>query len=171
MLFTSTDKRPVVRRVSWTLAGVLLGLLTYVALHSQALLTWEKAGISLIAILVSFPAFSIAWPRTARYEIASDRVRGTFGGIERFCFRFKEIEYVGYTAETRFSDGIRYDPWAGGILYLATQPGFHVTLDLRRPHVVRLSWLLRVHARRVLITLDEPQAFVAELRNRVELAK
>lgn len=129
----------------------------------------ERFAIMLISLGFAWPAFSASMPRHGKYYLMSDSLLAVFNGVRVFSVPYADIEYVGYTAENAFLGGARYIPFGGGILCLVTRPGFMVTIDFRNSHTVRAGRFLKVCARRVLITVDDPKEFVQNLRSRLAI--
>lgn len=170
VLFRSTENRPVIRRVLWAIAGVAIGLVVWWGLTVPAIRGSWRLGTALLAVALSWPVFALSLPRSAQYFVDKSEIVGTFGKRTVFRANYRDIEYVGYSAELIWEGGIRYMPWSGGILYLTTRRGFLITVDFRRPLTVSTGMLLKMPARRVLFTVDDAKEFLHELRLRVDPA-
>jgi len=170
LVFVSQDETPALRRVASGFAAISLMSASYMLLNASFLSGWERAGVALISFLISLPLAMSAFRINAKYEFGATGLSGWLG-YRRFWVPYRDIEYVGYTAESRFWGGVRYDPWVGGILHISTKPGFLIAVDLNRQHFARVSRVLRVPVRRLLLSVDEPAQFVSCLRQQTQQAR
>jgi hypothetical protein len=165
--FESHDSRTPLMRMVWIGTGVLAVLTAYYALLIPSFGWPERTIVLGLAILVCYPLVAMGASRHLTVLVLPERLEFSYNHRLIGSLQYADVEYAGYTAEIMGNSGLRYVPVAAGYLYVATQPGFLCTVDLRRPRPFGVAWMMKAPVKRVLFTLDDPSGFMRELRRRM----